>query len=160
MPKIKKYIQLAAANKAGFCYLDLVCAIALIIGIMVILCPNVISFERYTARQLVKNQACILTSDLRRVQAVSRYRTRAFHSILFDTRKERYWFMENISKYELCDLAKEGYGLDAVNKSNVFHHRGTVNAYNYIKIWKKSLKPYIYEIQVLPVTGRVGLYLK
>ena len=160
MLKIKKYIRTAAPSSAGFSCIELLCALAILGILAAIILPSIIGFKKVVEHCLVKNKAQVLAADLRRVQAMSRYRTQGYNSILFDTQKERYWFMENIKRYENCDLAIDGYGLNAVNKSNAFYHRGTVNVYNYINIWRKTQLNYIYEIQVLPVTGRVGVYKK
>ncbi len=158
MLKIKRFILVAVVSRPGFSSIELVCVLAILMSLATLIMPNVVGFQKSLEQCLLKNQSQILMADLRRIQAMSRYRTKEFNSILFDTQKERYWFMENIRRYELCDLAGAGYGLNAANKSNIFYHRGTVNSYNYIYLWRKSRPQTTFTIQILPVTGRVSVY--
>lgn len=158
---MKKLFPRVVQNSRGFSLTETVLGCALLVLVLGIALPNIESFSRTVEKIRSAHMAYILASDIRRVQTSDMYRGRDFYAINFDDINRRYLITKGgkaLEVYYLQKLLNDNWSIKAVNKQNIFYMRGTVNVYNYIDIYRLGTAGYGYQLQILPVTGRVGVY--
>lgn len=162
---MKKYFLLAAqrllVNKRGFTLIEVLLACFVIITVVGVALPNISSFNRNIESFRAKNLAYMLAADIRRVQVLDMQRGRDFYAINFDDINNNYYISKGAVRLELQEISghlNDNWRIKAINKQNVFYLRGSVNAYNYIDISRNNEPGSGYRVQILPVSGRIGVY--
>lgn len=157
------FLRAAVGQQRGISLLETVLGCALLVLVLGIALPNISSLSRSVERLRAVNMAYVLASDVRRVQTMDMYRGRDLYALNFDTIGSRYMLTKGTKIFESYDIKQElntSWSLRAVNKQNIFYMRGSVNVHNYIDIYRVGATAGFYQIQILPVTGRVGVYRK
>ncbi len=152
--------MLVLKNKRGFSVLEVVAVTAMLLVVAAILLPAAISFNNKLEYIVARNLTYTMASDIRRTQALDMYRTQQLYGINFDTARGGYFLMQQgrvIERNAVVAQLNEGWVLEAVNRENAFYAGGAVNAYNYINLYTRKNIERGYRIQVLPVSGRVGV---
>lgn len=164
---MKKYFLPAVpkllVNKRGFTLVEVLLACFVIITVVSVVLPNINSFNKNIEAFRAKNLAYMLATDIRRVQVLDLYRGRDYYTVNFDEINNRYYISRGIVSLEQQKISghlNENWRIKATNKQTVFYLRGTVNAYNYIDINRNNESSNGYRVQILPVSGRIGVYKK
>lgn len=148
-------------QQKGLSLLETVLGGAVLVLILGVAVPSVNKFKQTVDNICGANAAYLLASDIRRVQTLDMYRGRDFYAINFDENNRRYMLTKSskiLESYYISRLLNDNWSIKAVNKQNVFYMRGSVNIYNYIDIYSLIAPVQGYRIQILPITGRVGVY--
>lgn len=156
-------LRAAVRQQRGLSLLETVLGCALLVLVLGIALPNITNFSRAVERLRAANMAYVLASDIRRVQTLDMYRGRDLYAINFDTIAGVYMLTKGTKALQSYDIKRElnsAWSLRAVNKQNIFYMRGSVNVHNYIDLYRAGDADGFYQIQILPVTGRVGVYKK
>lgn len=158
---MKKCFPQAVRNKRGFSLIEVVFACALLVLVLAVTLPRVEGFQLSVENFRARNLAYTLASDLRRVQTTDMYRGRDFYALNFDELGGRYLVTKAgkvLAVRTVAEYLPSNWRLKAVNKEIVFYMRGSVNVYNYIDIYRPTEVNKGYQVQILPVTGRIGVY--
>ena len=157
----RQAVRKQVVDAKGFLLMETILTVGLIAAVLLWLLPAVGAFDRTDSELQTKNFSYSVAADVRRMQVVNFYRLRDNYTLNFQAAKERYYITKNNMLLETVNLterlAPDGH-IRAVNVQNIFYARGSVNAYNYVNIYKADKQDGGYQIQILPVTGRVGVY--
>ena len=150
-----------ALKQRGLSLIETVLGCAVLVLVLSIVLPSINSFKQAVDNICGANAAYLLAGDVRRVQTIDMYRGREYYAINFDEVNNRYMLTRSNKvqeAYNIGELINDSWRIKAVNKQNIFYMRGSVNMYNYIDIYRPGAASKGYRIQILPVSGRTGVY--
>lgn len=161
--RVKRCSRLRAIkNKRGFSVLEILIVTALVMAIATLVMPSIVRFSERLEYIVARNMAYALASDLRRTQSLDLYRTQSLYVVNFDNVQKSYYLSQNnriVEKVKFAGYLND-WVLEASNAQNIFYATGALNSYNYINIYPYKQMSKGYQVQVLPVTGRVGVQRK
>ena len=142
--------------------LEILIVTALVMVIAALATPSIMRFSERLEQLVARNMAYSLASDLRRTQSLDLYRTHNLYAMNFDNVQKSYYLSQNNKIVEKVKVAAylNDWELEASNAQNIFYATGALNSYNYINIYPYKQSNKGYQVQVLPVTGRVGVKRK
>lgn len=146
----------------GFLLIELVIVFALILLMQTLLLPSLDNFIDKMRNMQLKSNAYIMATDIRRTQSASRYRGDNYQTFIVDQLNAKYSIQTGfvrIYQRKLSESLGAGWKLKAVASQMTFYQNGHVSNYNYIDVINSKNK-YVMQVQVLPVTARVGVYVK
>lgn len=149
-------------RQAGFSLLEMVATIGILLVISVLLVPNFTNVHKIVQKVQVEGASKMLSSDIRRIQSLSRIQggSSDTYRMQINFNNNSYYILKNSSIIKIISLSDYHQGVAIYGRfvEIAFSASGAPSQSGVLKIYSNKYPEIFKMVEILPVSGRVGVY--
>lgn len=154
--------MISRRSEAGVSLLEMVLTLGVLLLISTLLVPRFSNVQRVIQKIRVVGVSTMLSSDIRRIQSLSRLQNGLSDSyrLQMNFSKNSYYLIKNSNIIKVTSLAEDYQGIEFYGRFSEisFSANGAPSQNGTVKIYSAHYPDIFRRVDILPVSGRVGVY--